>query len=114
MIDIAYAAGAPPGGAGGPFGQISTFLPLILMFAVFYFLLIRPQQKRKRETQEMLSNLKKGDRVLTTGGIYGTVVQLSGNTVLLKIADQVKVEIARGHITGIVKAGGEADSSSSS
>ncbi len=70
-------------------------MPLLLMFAVFYFLLIRPQQKRQREHQEMLSRLKKGDRVVTNGGLVGTVVALTDTEITLEIADRVKVRVVR-------------------
>ncbi|HSR36429.1 MAG TPA: preprotein translocase subunit YajC, partial [Desulfurivibrionaceae bacterium] len=68
MTGIAYAADAAPAAAGGGFG---AFIPLILIFVIFYFLLIRPQQKKAKEHQNYLANLKKGDRVITGGGIHG-------------------------------------------
>ena len=72
MFDIAYAMGA--GGAGGEgAGGFTGFIPLILMFVIFYFLLIRPQQKRTKEHRQMVSNLKKGDRIVTSGGIHGRI-----------------------------------------
>ena len=83
---------------------ILSFLPLILMFVVFYFLLIRPQQKRQREHGEMVKNLKKGDRVVTSGGIIGTVHTLQDDFVVLKIGDQdTKIEVLRSAIQEIRK-----------
>ena len=70
-------------------GPLVALFPWILIFAVFYFLLIRPQQKRAKEHQQMLNNLKKGDKILTSGGIYGTIVGIKGNTLEVEIAEEV-------------------------
>ena len=75
-------------------------LPIILM-VIFYVMLILPAQRRQKKTNEMLAALKSGDKVLTSGGIYGTIVGLEGEAVQLRIADQVKVKVARSAITGI-------------
>jgi len=77
-----------------------NILPIAAIFLVFYFLVIGPANKQKRKTQEMLSSLKKGDRVVTTGGIYGTVQGVEADVVYLRIADNVKVKVARSAITG--------------
>ena len=83
---------------------ILSFLPLILMFVVFYFLLIRPQQKRQKEHSEMVKNLKKGDRVVTTGGIIGTVHTLQDDYLVLKVGDQdTKIEVLRSAIQEVRK-----------
>jgi preprotein translocase subunit YajC len=74
-----------------------------LLFAVFYFILIRPQQKRQKEHRQLLANLKKGDKIVTTGGIQGTVVSLSDTVVTVEIADKVKVKVGRNFITGLMK-----------
>lgn len=100
MIDIAYAMGTGGGAAGGQ-GGLSALMPLILMFVIFYFLLIRPQQKKAKEHREMVNNLKKGDRVITSGGIYGTITSLDDTTVTLEIADKVRVKIMRGNISNM-------------
>ena len=100
MTEIAYAMGPTPGG-GAP-GGMSVFIPLILMFAVFYFLLIRPQQKKQRTHQDMLKSLKVGDRVVTTGGLFGTIVAGGDQTIKLEIADKVRVEVGRSYIAGKV------------
>jgi preprotein translocase subunit YajC len=100
-IDIAYAMGPSPGGGQG--SQIWSFLPIILIFVIFYFLLIRPQQKQKKEHQNLLANIKVGDNVLTAGGIYGRVTGLKDDKVTVEISDKVRVKVNRGHIAGVVK-----------
>ena len=83
---------------------ILSFLPLILMFVVFYFLLIRPQQKRQKDLANMVKNLKKGDRVVTTGGIIGTVHTLQDDYLVLKVGDQdIKIEVLRSAIQELRK-----------
>ena len=97
---------AADSGAGGGLSLIILFAPL---FAIWYFLVIRPQQQQRRKTQDMLANLKTGDRVLTTGGIYGSIVSFRNGVVQLHIASQVKVDVARTAIAGVVteETGGE-------
>lgn len=107
MTGIAYAAEAAPA-AGGGFG---AFIPLILIFVVFYFLLIRPQQKKAKEHQQFLANLKKGDTVVTSGGLYGTVTGLNDTVVTLEIADNVRVKVARSYVLGSEKTAGGAAAS---
>ena len=86
-----------PAGGGNPLMQ---FMPIILMFAIFYFLLIRPQQKKQKQLQLMIKSLKKGDRVLTTGGILGTVHTLQDDYVVLKVGDSgTKLEVVRSFIS---------------
>ncbi len=94
---IAYAQGAGGAVSGGGF---SMLVPLLLMFAVFYFLLIRPQQKKQRRHQDMLKGLKVGDKVITSGGICGTIVEGGDPFVKLEIADRVRVEVGRSYIAG--------------
>src|SRR5512139_2334405 len=100
-MDLAYAMGTQPGGGGG--SQWMSFLPIILIFAIFYFLLIRPQQKRAKDHRALLSSLKVGDQVLTNGGIYGRVTGLRDDVITLEISDKVRVKVSRGHIAGVVK-----------
>jgi len=100
-MDLAYAMGPQPGGSGG--SQWMSFLPIILIFAIFYFLLIRPQQKRAKDHRALLSSLKVGDQVLTSGGIYGRVTGLRDDVITLEISDKVRVKVSRGHIAGVVK-----------
>ena len=97
MISTAYAMGAT-GGQAGQAGGIAGFLPIIILFAIFYFLLIRPQQKKAKEHREMIANLKKGTRIVTSGGIYGTIVSIDDTTIGLEIAEKVKIKISRGNV----------------
>jgi preprotein translocase subunit YajC len=99
MLDIAYAQSVP--GMGGP-GQMLSFLPLVLIFVVFYFLLIRPQQKRTKQHQEMLGKLKKNDEVMTSGGIYGKVISLADNVVTLEVAPNVRIRVSRPQISTVI------------
>lgn len=99
MTSIAYAMGAG-GAAGGGAGGFSAFIPLILMFVIFYFLLIRPQQKKTKEHREMLGSLKKGDRIVTGGGIYGRITGVDDATLTVEIADKVRVKVSRGQVSG--------------
>ena len=99
MISTAYAMGqAGSGGAGG----LAGFLPIIILFAIFYFLLIRPQQKKAKDHREMISNLKKGVRIITSGGIFGTIQSLDDTTLGLEIAEKVKIKISRGNVAAVI------------
>ena len=111
MVDYAYAAAGAPSGQGSSsmMVQLAFFAAI---FAIFYFLLIRPQQKTKRERETMLSAVKPGDRVVMSSGLHGTVVKLSEHGVTLKVADQVRLEFDRSAIGRIVPASGEAGASS--
>lgn len=100
---IAQAAGAAPAAPGGPLGQLGQFLPLILIFVVFYFLLIRPQQKRAKQHKAMLDALKSGDAVVTVGGLRGTVHSVDDETVVLRVADNVRLTFNKSAIAGVVK-----------
>lgn len=103
MTGIAYAmgqAGAPAGQGAGGFGGL---VPIILMFVIFYFLLIRPQQKRNKEHREMISNLKKGDRIITSGGIYGRITAIDDTTLTLEIADKVRIKVARSNVGALAQ-----------
>ncbi|MEM0487811.1 MAG: preprotein translocase subunit YajC [Candidatus Bathyarchaeia archaeon] len=103
MIGDLVFAMAPQGEGGGGGGGIAALIPLILIFVIFYFLLIRPQQKRVKEHKRLLESLKRGDRVLTAGGLYGTIVDIEGNTVTLELADKVRVKVNRNYIAGVVR-----------
>jgi preprotein translocase subunit YajC len=98
MTDLAFAQAAP--GFGGA-GQMLSFLPLVLVFVIFYFLLIRPQQKKAKQHQEMLGRLKKNDEVMTSGGIYGKVVALTDQMVTLEVAPNVRLRVSRSHISAV-------------
>ena len=79
------------------------FFPWILIFAIFYFLLIRPQQKKAKEHQEMLNNLKKGDKILTSGGVYGVVVGIKPAVFELEIAEEVRIQLAKSAVSQVLK-----------
>jgi len=102
LTSIAYAMGGA-GGQGAPGGDFGFILMMTAIFCIFYFLLIRPAQKKQKETKEMIANLKHGDLVETTGGIQGKVAALTEAVVTVEIAPNVKVKINRAHITGIVQ-----------
>lgn len=104
MLGLAFAMGTPPGGAGGG-GQsaLMNLVPLIFMFAIFYFLLIRPQQKKAKDHRALLDSLKKGDQVITAGGMHGKVTSLDGDIVTLEVATGVNVKFNKGHIASVVK-----------
>ena len=89
-------------------GGLMGLLPLVLMFAIFYFLLIRPQQKKAKQHKEMLSNLKKGDSIITTGGIYGRIVEVNDNSMNVEVADRVRIKVAKGFVHGLAGSGQEA------
>jgi preprotein translocase subunit YajC len=101
VIDLAYAMGPSPGGGSSPGSIFIQLVPMVLVFAIFFFLLIRPQQRERQRRESMLANLKKGDRVATTGGLIGTVMGLNDRVVTLRIADSVRVECLRSAISGI-------------
>ena len=98
MTGIAHAA-APAAGAGVG-GGFASFIPLILIFVVFYFLLIRPQQKQAKQHQAYLNELKKGNKVITKGGIYGEITNLTDTVLTLEIAENVKIKVTRDAIAG--------------
>jgi preprotein translocase subunit YajC len=101
LTGLAYAMGPAPQGGQGAGGGLMGFLPLILIFVIFYFLLIRPQQKRAKEHKSMLDSLKKGDKVVTSGGEYGVVEEVKTNTVIVKIAENVKVKYGKAYIAAL-------------
>jgi len=97
-MNLAYAMGPAPSGGGGGAGGLAPFLPIILMFAVFYFLLIHPQRRKQKQHQQMLSELKRGDQIVTAGPIHGTIEGLTDTVVKVKIADNVLIDIPRSAI----------------
>jgi preprotein translocase subunit YajC len=92
MFNVAYAAG-PLG--GDPMGLLINLAPLILIFIVFYFLLIMPQQKKAKQHKQMLDNIEKGDDVITSGGIHGKVVGVSDQVLTLDVGDKVKIKVSK-------------------
>src|ERR687897_2197282 len=95
--NLVLAMGAPPGPGVNPYVQL---IPIALVFAIFYFIILLPTKRRQKKLQDFLETLKVGDRVVTTGGIYGSVTKVSGNTVQLQIADKVRIELAKNAIVG--------------
>ena len=92
-----FLAFADAGGAPG----IVQFVPFLLIFAIFYFLLIAPMRKRQKALQNLVENLNKGDRVITNGGLYGTIAAVEEKTVIVKLADNLKVKVAKSSISGL-------------
>lgn len=93
---------------GGLGTGLAQFLPIVLIIAVFYFLLIRPQQKRQRQLQETIANLKAGDRVITNGGVIGIITTVRDTSFLIRSADKTIIEIARTSVAGIDEEGKQA------
>lgn len=98
-----------PGTEGGGGSQIAAFAPFILIFVIFYLLILRPQQKQSRQRQEMLKALKRGDDVITSGGLYGKVLNIVDDVITLEIAKGVSVRVSRAGISGLVGTSGEDD-----
>ncbi len=98
MVNWAFAAG--PGGAAEASPMWTFMAPMVLMVVIFYFLLIRPQQKKAKEHRAFLDNLKRGDRVMTTGGLCGEIVAINDQVLTIEIADKVRVEVGRPYIAG--------------
>lgn len=99
--DVAHAMGTS-GAEGAPQGGgTSMLIMLVAVFAIFYFLMIRPESKRRKERQEMLDALKRGDRIVTLGGLYGEVQDVHDDKIVIKIADNVKVEISKSAVSAV-------------
>ncbi|MGX9364722.1 preprotein translocase subunit YajC [Desulfoplanes sp. PS50] len=99
---VAFAMGQSGGaGAQGGGNPIAAFAPLIIMFAIFYFLLIRPQQKKAKEHRQTLANLKRGDRVITSGGLCGQIVDLTEDTLTIDVGGNVRIPVKRAFISGL-------------
>ena len=99
-IGVAHAMGVGGGAGGGQGGGFAALVPLLLMFAIFYFLLIRPQQKKQKKHRELLTSLKKGDMVVTVGGLHGRITGLTETVITLEIAEKVRVKVGRSFISG--------------
>lgn len=102
LVGEAYAMGpAPQGGAqpGGVEQMLTSFAPLIIIFAIFYFLMIRPQKKKAQEYKKMLDALKPGDKIMTAGGIHGVVEKVGTNTVTVKIAANTSVKLSKNSVS---------------
>ena len=102
LIDAAHALGAPPAEDGSQQGSsMLGFLPIILMFLVLYLLMIRPQMKKQKAQQRLIDELEKGDDIVTSGGIHGTITNIKDDIIVLKIADNVKIEVSRAAVQRI-------------
>ncbi|MCR5813642.1 MAG: preprotein translocase subunit YajC [Desulfovibrio sp.] len=100
---LAFAMGAPQGTAqaGGGMGMLASLMPFILMFVIFWFLLIRPQQKRAKAHREMLENLKRGDKIITQSGLLGTIIELDKEELTLECGE-AKLRMSRAAIGGVL------------
>jgi preprotein translocase subunit YajC len=94
---------APAGNPQNPAGGIGFFVPFIFIFVIMYFVMIRPQTKRQREQQRLVSSLKTGDRVVTNAGIHGLISNVKDTTVIVKVADNVKIEMEKSAIATVMK-----------
>ncbi len=102
MSGIAWAQGA--GGAAGP-GPLVNLMPIALMFVILYFLMIRPQQKRAREHETMVQNLKRGDEIVTTGGIHGKIHAVADKILTVEIAPNIRIRLERDQVANVARAG---------
>lgn len=94
LISSAYAMGAPPSDGSSP-NPIASLLPFALMFVVLYLLILRPQMKKQKDQQRMIDELEKGDQIVTSGGIHGIIQNIKDDVLVVKIADNVKIELSR-------------------
>ena len=102
MMNVAYALGTSPAGggqAGG--GQYMSIIMLVAVVAIFYFLMIRPQQKRAKDHKNFLESLKKGDKIITSGGLYGTITGITDDAVTIEIAEKVRVKVEKSTVAGM-------------
>ncbi len=105
MFNFILLMGAPAGGGQGQANPLALWLPIILIFAIMYFLIFRPQAKKQKQHRMMLDALKKGDKIITAGGIYGTVLSVKEkeNTVIVKIDDNTKIELVKSSVAQVVE-----------
>ena len=105
MLLFILAQGSPAAPAS-PGGGLGVFVPFIFIFVIMYFIMIRPQQRRQKEQQRLISSLKTGDRVVTSSGIHGLIANVKDSTVIVKVADNVKIEMDKAAIANVAKANG--------
>jgi len=103
LSNVAYAMAPPPGAQVTGFDTFMSFAPLMLLFVIFYFFIIRPQNKKQQATKEMIANLKEGDRVLTQGGLIGTISKIRDEELTVEVAKDVRVKINRHYIISLVE-----------
>ncbi len=101
-----YLAQASPAAPASPGGGLVTFVPFIFIFIIMYFIMIRPQQRRQKEQQQLISALKTGDRVVTSSGIHGLIANVKESTVIVKVTDNVKIEMDKAAIASVGKDNG--------
>jgi preprotein translocase subunit YajC len=106
-MEILLAMAPQPGGEGGGGGMVSTLIMFGAIFAIFYFMIIRPQQKRAKEQKAMLEAIQKGDKVVLTGGMHGTVAGLEDKTVLVDVGNNIKIKFERTAVAVVVKDSGD-------
>jgi preprotein translocase subunit YajC len=102
ILPLLMAGQQASGEPASPVDMFKSFIPLIAIIAIFYFLIIRPQSKKRKEAEKMIAAIKKGDKIITAGGIYGTVQSVKEATIIVKVDDNVKLEFARGSISTVV------------
>ena len=101
---LSSSADRRAGSAASPGGGFNLFVPLIFVFIIFYFIMIRPQARRQKEQQQLITALKTGDRVVTSSGIHGLIANVKDSTVIVKVADNVKIEMEKSAIASVAKA----------
>lgn len=101
LITSAHAMGAPPADAAGGANPIASLLPFAIMFVVLYLLILRPQMKKQKEQQRMVDELEKGDQIVTSGGIHGIIQNIKDDVLVVKIAENVKIEISRAAVSRV-------------
>lgn len=103
LSTVEFLAQAAPAGSPAPGGGLMTFLPMILLFAAMYFLMIAPQRKKQKEHDKMLKSLESGDEIVTTGGIFGVITNVKEDRFVVRVADNTKIEIGKGFVQTVVK-----------
>src|SRR5437868_6496093 len=106
MFSLLAQASTAPSTSPTPGGGLISFVPFILIFVIMYFVMIRPQMRRQKEQQRLVGSLKTGDRVVTSSGIHGLIANVKDSTVIVKIADNVKIEMDKTAIANVAKANG--------
>jgi preprotein translocase subunit YajC len=105
FISEAFAQAAPAAAADSPFGSLGSMLPLVLMFVVLYFVMIRPQMKRQKEAKALIESLAKGDEVITTGGMLGKISKIGETYLTIEVADKVEIQVQRGAVVQVLPKG---------
>ena len=103
LLLLAQTQTAPPANATGAGGGFGFFIPFIFIFVIMYFIMIRPQMRRQKEQQKLIGALKTGDRVVTSSGIHGLIANVKDATVIVKVADNVKIEMDKSAISNVLK-----------